>query len=287
MQKNISVNIGKFLSVLTLSALALSASSTLVASAATPTLTTEAATGVTASDATLNAFNGNGYTSDSSFWVSTSTFSTEGPELPTGVYSTADLGVIAPYTTFSASLSSVMGILPITPNTTYYFAAWSNVDGAWYRGAVMNFITPDATSTSTIGGTVTSGAGTLKVDSITPVKTSAVANDTYADGLSYLFNITVPTNEPDLSMKFADWLAADSNTMPVANNMRISSAQAFNTAPVTITAANTYSLPALDMVGDMSTSTPGLQVQVLVQTKIPLNTVNEYYTTNYLVQTLP
>jgi hypothetical protein len=68
--------------------------------------------------------------------------------------------------------------------------------------------------------------------------------------------------------------------------MQISSAQALaSTTPVTLTAANVYSSP-LDMVGDLSTTTPGLQVQVLVQVKIPLNTANDSYTTNYGVQTL-
>jgi hypothetical protein len=141
-------------------------------------------------------------------------------------------------------------------------------------------------SSGSIGGTVTGGPGVLAVTSITPVQTSAVSDNTYADGWSYIFNVTVPTNEPNLSMSFANWLAADSNTIPVADNMQISSAQALaSTTPVTLTAANVYSSP-LDMVGDLSTTTPGLQVQVLVQVKIPLNTANDSYTTNYGVQTL-
>jgi hypothetical protein len=141
-----------------------------------------------------------------------------------------------------------------------------------------------------ISGTVTGGTipgGTLAVTSITPVDTSGTADNTYADGWSYIFDITVPTSEPNLSMEFSDWLDSASDTMPVAGNMQISSAQAASTAPVTITAANTYSSPPLDMIGNLSTSTPGLHVQVLVQAKIPLNTVNGTYTTNYGVQTLP
>jgi hypothetical protein len=159
-------------------------------------------------------------------------------------------------------------------------------------------MTPLGTSTASvsdqftyaIGGTVTGGVipgGVLSVNSITPVITTGTADGTYADGWSYLFNITVPTTEPNLSMQFSNWLDANSDSIPVAGNMQISSAQATNSAPVTITAANTYSSPALDMVGSVSTSTPGLHVQVLVQTKIPLSTVNGSYTTTYGVQTLP
>jgi hypothetical protein len=127
----------------------------------------------------------------------------------------------------------------------------------------------------------------LSVTSITPVNTTGSADNTFADGWSYLFNITVPTTEPNLSMQFSDWLGANSTTLPAAGNIQISSAQATSAAPVLISAANSYSSPALDMVGSISTSTPGLHVQVLVQVKIPLNTVNGSYTTNYGVQTLP
>jgi hypothetical protein len=257
-----------------------------LATAANPT--TNAATGITASDATLNGTNGNTDATDSSFWVSTSTFSTASPTLPAGVYSTADLGPVASSTAFSALLSSATGMPAVTASTTYYYAAWTETSGTWAPGDILNFTTSatDTPPSGTITGTV--GQGTLAVTSITPVQTNATADGTYADGWSYLFDITVPSNQPNLAMKFADWFdASASSTMPVANNMQISSAQAASTAPVTITAADTYSSPALDMTGDLSTSTPGMQVQVLVQVAVPLNTVNGSYTTTYGVQTLP
>lgn len=147
-------------------------------------------------------------------------------------------------------------------------------------------------STGTIGGDVTGGAsstGTLAVTSITPVQTNATADNTYEHGWSYVFNITIPTNEQNLSMKFADWFnATASSTLAAGNNMQISSAQADNAgAVVPITAANTYSTPALHMVTDLDPATPGIQVQVTVQVKIPANTVNGSYTTSYGVQTQP
>lgn len=142
----------------------------------------------------------------------------------------------------------------------------------------------------TIGGTVTgTSTGVLAVTSVTPVKTDATADNTYANGWSYIFNITVPTNERNLSMKFSDWFSSTTaSTIPAGGNMQISSSQATaSTTPVTITAANVYSTPPLTMTGDMDSATPGLQVQVLVQVKIPVNTVSASYTTNYGVQTLP
>ncbi len=343
-----------------------------------PSVTTVAATGITSTNATLNGTNGTSAATDSSFWVATSTFTPvagTNPTMPVGAYSTPSLGAQTAGANFSGQLSSISGILPITPNTTYYYVAWTEVGTTWTPGAVMSFttsaavtpvqpavtlvapatgsiaggtsvtltgvgftgatsvlfgstpatgvvvnsdssITAIAPATSTagivdvtvttpigtsaigtadqftyaIGGTVTGGVipgGVLNVVSITPVNTSGIADGTFADGWSYIFNITVPTTEPNLSMQFSNWLGANSATLPVAGNMQISSAQAVSAVPVLISAASTYSTPALDMVGSVSTSTPGLHVQVLVQVQIPLSTVNGSYTTNYGVQTLP
>ena len=96
--------------------------------------TTNAATGITMTNATLNGTNGDTAATGSSFWVSTSTFSTAIPVQPAGVYSTADLGAIAATTSYSAALSAVVGLPTVTPNTTYYYAAWSNVGGVWSPG---------------------------------------------------------------------------------------------------------------------------------------------------------
>ena len=272
--------------------------------------TTLAATGITSSDATLNGMNGTSDAAHSSFWVSTSTFPTTSTTLPSGVFSTPDLGAVSSSTAFSAALSSVSGLLPITATTTYYFAAWTEVGGIWTPGAVLQFntsgvVTPtapvvssvasttgaiaggdtvtitgsgftgatavhfgtlaatgvtvvndtsitaispatttpgvvDVTVTTPLGtsatssadhftyaltGTVT-GTGVLNVNSITSVKTNATADGSFANGWIYTFNITMPTNEPNLSMQFADWTGA--GTIPAGGNMQISSAQANN-----------------------------------------------------------
>ncbi len=149
------------------------------------------------------------------------------------------------------------------------------------------------TSTSTsgsIGGTVTGGIvpGALAVTSVTTVNGTATADGTFAHGWKYTFNITVPDNESHLSMKFANWTnTANSSTIPAANNIRISSAQADNSgATILLTAADTYSTPALNMTSDLDANTPGKQVQVTVEVAVPLNSVNGTYNTSYGVQTL-
>ena len=209
-----------------------------------PFVVTNVATAVTSTNATLNGTNGTSDAVGHSFWVSTSTFSTVSPTIPAGVYSTVDFGAIASSTAFSAPLSSATGIPAITPNTTYYFAAWSNVAGTWYPGAINTFTTGTSTGTSTggtIGGEVSDAS--LHVTSVDTIKSSAIADGTFANGWKYVFHVTAPTNEQKLSMKFSDWTSiVGSSTLPVANNLRISSAQADNAgATVLITAANQYS----------------------------------------------
>lgn len=108
---------------------------------------TQDATNLSLYDAMLNGTNGDYDATGHSFWVSLSPFSTDSPNIPSNVYSTQDFGVIKANTDFSVSLSSITdsGIpedLPsIIPNATYYFVAWSLVDGTWYPGEVKSFTT--------------------------------------------------------------------------------------------------------------------------------------------------
>lgn len=140
-----------------------------------------------------------------------------------------------------------------------------------------------------IGGEVVGGDGVLEVTSIEMIDTSATANGSFSDGWKYVFHITAPTSEPDLAMKFSDWLrTGGGGTIAVANNMRISSAQANNGgATILLTAANTYSTPDLTMTGDLNPTMDGRQVEVLVEVAIPNGTPNGSYTTSYGVQSNP
>jgi hypothetical protein len=258
---------------------------------------TNPATSVTNTGATLNGKNGGNAASGHSFWASLNTFSTEDPILEEGVFTTPDLGPIAADTDFSAPLASTS--ITITPNTQYYFSAWSLVDGTWYPGQIMTLttasttlVTGTTTSTSTgdLDGEVVSGNGVLEVTSITKTKGTAIANGVFEDGWVYTFNITVPTNEKKLAMKLGDWVdtANASNTIATANNVRISSAQADNSgAKILLTEANTYSAPELTMATDLNTELAGMQVQVIVEVKVPTGSANGSYSTSYGVKTSP
>lgn len=136
-------------------------------------------------------------------------------------------------------------------------------------------------------GDVVDGEGELEVTSIETLDSTAVANGTYEDGWKYRFNITVPTDETGLAMKFSDWVKSGDaeETIAVANNMRISSEQDDHAGTVTVTAENTYTIPNLDMEDDLDAEEDGIQVQVLVEVKVPSGTENGSYSTDYGIRT--
>ncbi|OGI95223.1 hypothetical protein A2917_01050 [Candidatus Nomurabacteria bacterium RIFCSPLOWO2_01_FULL_42_17] len=142
----------------------------------------------------------------------------------------------------------------------------------------------------TIEGDVTGGSdgesGTLAVTSITQEQSIATANGTFEDGWIWTFNVTVPTNETSLQMKFDDWMHANgTNSITAGSNIRISSQQASDTSPVVIGASSTYSTPALNITGDTDSSAAGRQIQVKVETRVPSGTLNGSYSTNWGILT--
>jgi hypothetical protein len=51
----------------------------------------------------------------------------------------------------------------------------------------------------------------LGVTQISAVQTFATADNTFANGWKWVFDVTVPTNETVLNMKFADWASTLGN----------------------------------------------------------------------------
>ena len=142
------------------------------------TITTNPATAITSADATLNGTNGSSAATDSSFWVSLAPFVTTSPTIPTGVYSTVDLGAQTANTTFSASLSSATGMPAVTANTPYYFVAWSEVNGIWNPGLTQTFTT--ASSSDIL-------PGSLAAQQFETINTSVIK------GYKGVFNLTDAT----------------------------------------------------------------------------------------------
>lgn len=136
--------------------------------------------------------------------------------------------------------------------------------------------------------TFTAGTATLTVTGIGAVKTYAIDDDTYTNGWSWVFHITVPTSETQFKMKFSDFVNG-ANTIPATGNIRFYSAQASlnsaSTSATTITSANTYS-SAITLDSDLEPSTPGRQIDVIVEMKVPTGTLGGSYSASYGVQSL-
>ncbi len=122
---------------------------------------------------------------------------------------------------------------------------------------------------------------TLAVTGISAVKTFATANGTYENGWSWIFKVTVPIGENLVKMKFNDWTES-TGTTPIAaqENIRYSSAQS-TTPAVTITGAGVYG-STLELSGtDLDESVPGLQIEILVEARVPAGSEGGSYTTSY------
>ncbi len=127
------------------------------------------------------------------------------------------------------------------------------------------------------------GNGTLGVTGIATVNSTMTADNTFTNGGSWTFYITVPTTETNLALKFGDWVSG-SNSIATAGNMRFYSAQSSNAtssaSALSVVAANTYG-PTLTLTGDIDASVAGRQVAVTVDLRVPTTTAGGSYSTNY------
>ena len=145
--------------------------------------------------------------------------------------------------------------------------------------------------------TVAEPVGALVVPTIVPVQTVATANDTYANGFIWTFNVTVPQNESSVYLKFSDFLGSSDSLG--AENIRYCSAQVGDghdcsdssqgsASYVYVTASNTYpsDVLAINPSADLDSVTPGIQTQVRVEMKVPPSAAGGTYSGSYQVQSL-
>jgi len=129
---------------------------------------------------------------------------------------------------------------------------------------------------------------TLVVTGIDAVKTYATADDSYINGWSWTYHITVPTSETQFKMKFSDFVSG-ANSIAAASNIRFYSAQASANAnsanPVTISAADTYSA-AITLDADLEPTTAGRQIEVTVEMKVPTGSAGGSYSGSYGVNSI-
>ncbi len=199
-------------------------------------------------------------------------------------------------TDIDATITSAEGgkVIVITPDgpldydTHYYLAvsaavtdlAGNSVDTVW-----------DGTNKNSHDFFTGSETATLSVTQIATIRSFAIADGTFANGWQWVFNVTVPSSEASLSMKFSD-LISGANSIPAATNIQFYSAQSTNHAnsgsPVTVTATDAYtsSTPmAIDTSADLDIDTMGRQIQITVEARVPIGTAGGSYSTSYGIKT--
>jgi hypothetical protein len=132
-------------------------------------------------------------------------------------------------------------------------------------------------------------SGVLGVTQITATKTYATADNTYADGWQWVFDVTVPNSQSLLKMKFADWVNG-SNIIPAGGNMQFYSAQSTNAYDeahaIPITASSTWSdIMNINPNTDLSVQNGGRQIQIVVETKVSVGTPGGSFSTSYGINT--
>lgn len=170
-------------------------------------------------------------------------------------------------------------LAPLAQNAVNAFTATST-DAAGNQTVASNTVTI----------TETEGAAALEVTNISsdPSRAFAIANDSYTNGWQWFFDVTIPTSEASVSMKFSDFVSG-TNTIAAASNIRYYSAQSSNAATsgaaITVGAANTYA-GAMTMTGDLDANTAGRQVRIVVEAKIPTGSSGGVYSADYGIQSL-
>ncbi len=189
---------------------------------------------------------------------------------------TASYGASSTLNTTSTTTHSVM-LTGLTEGTVYHFAV-SSANGTGTTTSSDNTFVTQSTASST----------PLTVTSTTPVKTSATADGTFANGWSWVMHITTPDNEDAFRMLFSDW-TGPAGTFQGDNNVRISSPQSSNastTATGIISPDNNYGA-WMYLTGDAAAGTPGRQIDVTIEVRIPVGTAAGSYTTNFGANSVP
>jgi hypothetical protein len=228
---------------------------------------------ITAADATVNA----------DYYTIAGTITADPNDVTVQILNGANVVGTVVVTAGDTTWSAVVA-LPQSVATTFTARATDPTGNAALSTANADSALQSVVITESI--TAGQGNGVLKVNSITPIKTYATANNNYDNGWSWTFGVTVPTTEASTTMKFANWVSG-ANTILAANNIRFYSAQSSNanstSTAITISAANTYS-DVMTINGDLDAATAGRQIEIIVESKVPTDSAGGSYSTSYGVQ---
>lgn len=197
--------------------------------------------------------------------------------------SSVEYGTTTSYGLTASSSSSVtshsVGLSGLDADTTYHFRVSSSNGSSTDMSADMTFTTDDASTSEDVD---------LAFTGADAIKTTAIANNEYADGWSWNVHFTVPTDEDAFRIRFSDW-ANGSTTFPADGNMRISSPQSSNatSSATAITIDDNNFSDWLYFTGDIAGATAGRQIDLLVEVKIPFGTAPGAYSTSFTAESWP
>jgi hypothetical protein len=171
----------------------------------------------------------------------------------------------------TASTSHSVMLANLSEGTVYHFQVQSANGGGTATSSDSIFVT-----TSTASSTPLAVTGTENVNS------QATADGTFEHGWKWILHLVVPDVEDAFRMRFADFTTGSSaSTIPIANNVRIYSAQSSNassSSSAILETSNAYG-GWLYLTGDAGTTTPGRQVDLTIEAKVPVGTATGTYST--------
>jgi plastocyanin len=194
-------------------------------------------------------------------------------------------GTITPGSSFSWTFST-------SGTYNYYCQFHSGMTGSIY---VTSGGGGSSGSTGSLTGTVTSGggggSGQIYINSISRTKTTGSADGTFQNGWQWIFDVSVPWNETNVSMRFNNWLMQGGNAIiPSANNVRLYSAQSSNansqSNAVYISQPSAYSSPLM-LTGNLGGAPSGMRrITITVETRIPVGSQMGTYSTDFGIRSL-
>jgi len=178
-------------------------------------------------------------------------------------------------TTLNATASTTHSVVlsGLSEGTVYHFQVRSGNSAGVASSSDSTFVTLSTASSTPLAVT-----GTETVNS------QATADNTFEHGWKWLMHLTIPDVEEAFRMKFSDFtMNGGGSTIAVANNLRIYSSQSSNatgTSSAILMTDNTYG-DWFYFTGDASAGTPGRQVDVTIEMKVPSNTPTGTYSTTF------
>ena len=174
----------------------------------------------------------------------------------------------SPAQAFTANSDATIALNNLQCGAEYHYAIYAE-----NTGGTENDQTADAVFATLPCGIV--------VDSLTMAKSTAKANNDYADGWEWQFDITVwDLSETTLKMKFDAWSGA--GALDAGGNMQFSIDQV---DWHDIADNSVYPAGGVDISGLDESTDSGRQVRIFVRMKVPAGTLAGYYNSSYGILT--